>query len=708
MADRAGVEPDGSANGLRRRDFIQRSAVAGGAVAGLWSIPAVVEEAYGQLPMPVPKEARSVEGGLNLFVSRWEVAGPAVRLTRFGQFLSDKVFNCRVADQPRSYVLRLGTAGATLNPGVDPFRHADMVMPEEDWLGVLYGDFTGLAPLLSADMYPNRDAANKVVLLGIVMYVTAYIPAGKDPDPDLLVRVLQSLVVRGLPECEGEVEAFEEAERLQKEPEKELHEVSLPPAKAPPVTRRLAEFVAGIDYDEIPPGAVASAKEQLKSILGAMYAGSRMPPGRKFARAVRRFRDRPEATAIGRRPCRTSARHAALLNSVYAQVLEWEDWTFLAHSGATIVPTALAAGELGRASGKELIAAIVAGNEILARSGQVLTDVIHTGNALVTHQIETPLVAGKLLRLPTDRLQDAVGICCTQPQVTSIPAWTADAKGLLTGWPAMTGVESAQYAKAGISGRRDILESPGGYCYRVAEIANPTRLEQMIEGLGETWRFDRKRNELFTKRYPTDGFQLTTVQAILDIVNKQAKDVFDATPRQRLPDVVKRVEVRIPWVMAASATMFSKDTKEIYQRIRNEPDWTYIALLFDGKYPVAASLVNRRLTFREYSKKAIFDPVVQAMIDKVELVPELFQGVFGATARVELTDGKVFESVQGCIEDFPVEEKLTIGAGGILSRRQIRAIVRAVDRVERFRDVRNFMRVVAPRRPAKRRRPAPR
>jgi 2-methylcitrate dehydratase PrpD len=703
MSQRVEAEPDAEAGGLRRREFIQHSAIAGGAFAGLWALPAVVREAYGQ-PIPVPRESRSVEAGLNLFVARWEAAGPAVRLTRFGQFLSDKIFNCRVADTPRSYVLRLGTAGATVNAGIDPFRHADMVMPEEDWLGVLYGDFTGLAPFLSGDVYPNRDAANKVVLLGIVMYVTAFIPAGKDPDPDLLIRVLQTLAIRGLPECQGEVETFEEAERLQREPEKELHEVALPPAKAPPVTRLLAEFTARVRYEDLPPGAVASAKEQLKSILGAMYAGSRMAPGRKFERAVRGFRDRPEATVIGRRCFRTSARHAALLNSVYAQILEWEDWTFIAHSGATIVPTALATAELSRASGKELLTAIVAGNEIIARSGQVLTDVIHTGNALVTHQIEAPLVAGKLLGLGVGGLQDAVGIACTQPQVTSIPAWTADAKGLLTGWPALTAVESAQYAKAGISGRRDILESPGGYCYRVSEIATPTRLEQMVEGLGRTWRFDRGRNELFTKRFPTDGFQLTSVQAILDIVNRQAKRVFDATPRSRIPSLVKRVEVRIPWVMAASATMFSKDRKDIYERIRKEPDWTYIALLFDGKYPLAASLVNRRLTFREYTDRVIFDPVVQAMIDKIELVPELIQGVFGATARLELTDGRTFESVQGCIEDFPVKEKLEIGADGILSRRQIRSLVRAVDRLERYRDVRDFMRVACPARSTRRRR----
>ena len=144
----------------------------------------------------------------------------------------------------------------------------------------------------------------------------------------------------------------------------------------------------------------------------------------------------------------------------------------------------------------------------------------------------------------------------------------------------------------------------------------------------------------------------------------------------------------------------SKGTKDIYDRIRSQPDWTYIALLFDGKYPVAASLVNRRLTFREYSDAAIFDPALQAVIDKIELIPDLTVGVFGAEATIELADGRKFTSRQDCIANFPAEEKLYTGANGILSRRKIRAIVRAVDRIESFASVRDFVRVASGRTPA--------
>src|SRR4051812_18787498 len=151
-------------------------------MASLWAMPQLVREAYGE-PVEIPEAARSVEAGLHAFTARWEAAGPIVRLTRFGPFLSDKVFNCHVVGTPRAFVLRLGTVGSALTAGTDPFRHADMALTEENWLGLLYGDFTGLGPLIEGNVFPARDGANKVALLGIVMYLFAHMPAGAGPPP---------------------------------------------------------------------------------------------------------------------------------------------------------------------------------------------------------------------------------------------------------------------------------------------------------------------------------------------------------------------------------------------------------------------------------------------------------------------------------------------------------------------------------------------
>lgn len=330
----------------------------------------------------------------------------------------------------------------------------------------------------------------------------------------------------------------------------------------------------------------------------------------------------------------------------------------------------------------------MAGNEILARAGEVLTDVVHTGNALAVHQIETTLVAGKLLGLDAGQMQDALGIACVQPQMTSIASWTAEAKGMLSAWPAATAVTAALLAKAGMSGSRTILENPLGYCYRIADIASPRRLERMVDGLGDVWRFDASRDELFTKRYPTDGFQLTSVEAILDVRNGPLAGIA----RADLPSRVARIEVRIPLVMAASASMFSggpAGQEALFDRVLDpaQPDWTYIALLFDGVWPVAAALADGELTHRQYRDDRLADPVIRALASKVDEVVDVTMGVFGATARVELTDGTVHESFRPCIDDFDVMEKLVTGASEIRTPGQIQAIGDRIATLEQAADI---------------------
>jgi len=677
-------------SGISRRTFIKGS--AGLAGAGLATGLATSTRAALGAPIQVPPQTRTVEGGLASFAAKWSTAGPVIVLTRFGRFVDNKVFNCHVSGQPRSYVLNLGVAGGSLTPGIDPYAHADLVLEERDWLGVLFGDYTGLAPVLAGRFHPNRDAANSSVLVAILMFVFAHVPAGANPDPDLLLRIIAGAVRQaGLPVCHGEPEEAEVLDAFLRDPQGQARETAVPTAGATEVTRRMAEWVAGLRFEDIPTGALANAKTQLVSILGAAYAGSVMPPGIKTAAAVRAWNEAGPCTVVGRTRYRTSARNAAMVNSYLAQILEWEDWTFLSHSGASVIPVVLAAGEHAGASGKQVLTAIVAANEILARAGEVLTDVVNTGNGLAVHQIETTLAAGKLLGLSAAQLQDALGIACTQPQMTSIASWTAEAKGMLTAWPAATAVTAALFAQAGMTGSRTILENPLGYSYRIADIATPRALDRMVAGLGSVWRFDHARHQLFTKRYPTDGFQLTSVEAVVQL----RRGPLAAIPRNDLANRVARVEMRIPLVMAASASMFAGGLggeQALLERVTDprHPDWTYIALLFDGVWPVAAGLADGELTYRQYRDDKLHDPVIRALTEKVTEIPDLTMGVFGATARVELTSGEVFERRVPCIDEFPVREKLDIGAAEVESPQRIQAILDAVNTLESFDDIRGF------------------
>jgi hypothetical protein len=158
---------------------------------------------------------------------------------------------------------------------------------------------------------------------------------------------------------------------------------------------------------------------------------------------------------------------------------------------------------------------------------------------------------------------------------------------------------------------------------------------------------------------------------------------------------VGRIEMRIPLVMGASASMFSggrRGQQELFDRVRDpaQPDWTYIALLFDGVWPVAAALADGELTHRQYRDDKLSDPVIRALADKVEEIVDATMGVFGATARVELRDGSVHESFRPCIDNFDVAEKLAVGASEVRSPAQIRAILDGIASLHTIRDIRRF------------------
>jgi 2-methylcitrate dehydratase PrpD len=278
-----------------------------------------------------------------------------------------------------------------------------------------------------------------------------------------------------------------------------------------------------------------------------------------------------------------------------------------------------------------------------------MTDLTNTGQALPLHQVETPLVAGKLLGLDADELRDAVGTAATQPQLTSIPAWTADAKGLVTADPTGAGVRAALLARDGLSGRRDLLENPLGYCFRVSDVRSPRDMWPAVDDLAtegppvSEWGF--RREQYFNKRYPCDGFTTTAVQAMLNVRERLVEAGIDPTDPANVESI--RVHMNLP--MAATATMFNEADDAVLNRVLDEdrPDWTYISLLFGGRYPLAAALLHGELTDRQYRREAIADSRVRDLWFKFDEAPDLGVGVLGAQVSVTARGGTPFRSAVG-------------------------------------------------------------
>jgi 2-methylcitrate dehydratase PrpD len=254
-------------------------------------------------------------------------------------------------------------------------------------------------------------------------------------------------------------------------------------------TRALAEFVAGLRYEDIPPEVIEGAKDLMVDWFGSALAG-------RDARPVVALEDFMRTMGPADGPCeivhsraRTSAHFAALVNGAAAHVAEQDD----VHSGsvfhpATVVfPAALAAAQSERASGRDLLVAVIAGYEVGIRIGEFLGrshyKIFHTTGTAGT--LAAAAAVARILSLDADRTQDALGSAGTQ----AAGLWeflrdAADSKQLHTAKAAADGLLSAYLARSGLTGARRILEGAQGLAVGMSTDAEPARL---TDGLGERW-----------------------------------------------------------------------------------------------------------------------------------------------------------------------------------------------------------------------------
>ena len=297
--------------------------------------------------------------------------------------------------------------------------------------------------------------------------------------------------------------------------------------------------------------------------------------------------------------------------------------------------------------------------------------------------MEAPLVAGKLLGLNVTQLMDAVGGACAQAQFPAVVSWTSHSKGYLTGMPVFVSITAANIAKHGFSGNHEIVENPRGYCYETQGVLKP---EELVKDLGQKWWLEEA---LTTKPYPMCGFSMASADAVLKIVNEHAVD----------PRKIKKVTVRCPLTLLASGTMFSA-IPDLYERVRHrsETGYCWIPLLFDAKFPIAVGIVDKEITPRQYTYERIFDPLVQELLEKIEITGDvtldiaLTQRKYQSEVTVLMEDGTKFseftEQHKGAPDNpFDVSEKFRVGARGILKEKEQDKVIEMIKDIERLDDV---------------------
>ncbi len=233
---------------------------------------------------------------------------------------------------------------------------------------------------------------------------------------------------------------------------------------------RLAAWLCALRAEDIPQRAIERAKLLLLDTLGCGFAALEDDCARAVLATLDALGEKPQCTVLGH-PRGMSPPSAVLANGTLIRVLDLNDYVVGAHpqSGARgghpsdNIPVALAAAELARSSGRDLLAAIVLAYEIYGR-GKALMEADSVWDGITISGVVAPAVAGWLLRLSQHKLAHAIalGAARAATPVAVREGGISAAKNIANALIAQNGMQATLLAAHGVTGPLDLFEAARG------------------------------------------------------------------------------------------------------------------------------------------------------------------------------------------------------------------------------------------------------
>ncbi|MGH7774894.1 MAG: MmgE/PrpD family protein [Candidatus Binatia bacterium] len=307
-------------------------------------------------------------------------------------------------------------------------------------------------------------------------------------------------------------------------------------SQGPPVTDRLANFIANLDFEKIPERALHNAKLHILDTLGVALAAVSSPVAGLAFDYCKSTGGPPQSSVWGT-SLKTSPPMAAFADGLLAHALDFDDWDAVVHVGhpsSVVLSAAAVLGEARHATGKDLLKAYIVGIETASQIASGCPDLHPRGfhSTPVYGSIGAMAAAASITQLDAEKIKAACGIAASgaggihRQQGSMVKPFHA-------GNAARNGVEAVLLAERGFTADAAIIENPRGFCDTFFGAGN-CDYQKMIEGLGNPYFFEAPG--LGLKLHPCSAPQFLAADATLHLMRQH---------RLRYPDVTK-VEVRIP------------------------------------------------------------------------------------------------------------------------------------------------------------------
>jgi 2-methylcitrate dehydratase len=443
---------------------------------------------------------------------------------------------------------------------------------------------------------------------------------------------------------------------------------------------RLAEYAAGVRFEELPAAVVHEVKRRVIDGLACALGAMASEPGAIARTVARSVTAEPGATVLGTEH-RTAPDLAAFANGALIRYLDYND-TYLslepAHPSDNI-SAALAVGEAERSDGPALITAILLAYELQCRLCDAASIRKRGWDHVTYGAFSTALLSARLMGLSPRQTIDALALAgvnsasLRQTRVGQLSMW----KGCAFAHAARTGVFAATLARHGMTGPSEIFEGEMGFWKQVSGA-----FELPALGGGQ---IPFKILDTSIKFYPAEYHAQSAIEAALAL-------------RPKIGDVKQIAAITIQSFDAA-VEIIGGDEEKWRPTSRETADHSL-------PYCVAVALMDGEVSLDQFTTERIADPALRALMERIAVVrnAELTQGYpEGIPNRLEVTlrSGEQLTHqvtyprghARNPMTDAEVEEKFGRLAAPVLPRERVDRCLKTLWRLEEIDDTGQVLRL---------------
>lgn len=445
-------------------------------------------------------------------------------------------------------------------------------------------------------------------------------------------------------------------------------------------SRRLADHVAGMHYETLPPGVIHAFKRALLDFLTCAVAGSAMPVSRALLSYYEENDATRSATVIGS-GVKLSAPNAALVNGANTHGLDFDDGHThgSAHPSGAIFPAVLAAAEQRGAGAAAVILAVVLGYDVMLRIAAAMHPTsaqrgFH--NTAIAGVFGAAAAAASLLKLDAQQTRHALGLAGSfAGGIREYLEEGAEVKRIHPGKAAHDGLLCAEFARREITGPSKVLEGHNGFFRTHAD--GQVKWQRFFDGLGRRFEI----SDVYFKPYPCCRHYHAVVDGIHAL---QREHRFRAAE-------VEHVDLGI------------------YAVGVHGHDHKHCDNLLDAQMsaPCAASLalVDGDVTASKFLPESLRRPEVQALIQRIdthvdEECERIYPGKRSGAVRIALRDGRKLDirvldpkgETENPMSDADLERKFVGNCKPILGGPRCEKLLAQVWRFDELHDIGDFFR----------------